>query len=328
MRVGLIGCGRQGRRRSNAIKSANDELKVVADIDKEQASLLSKEMACEFATDWKAVVERNDVDAIVVSTPNYLHAPMCIAAMERGKHVMCEKPLARNPEEAEEIVKMAEKTGVTVKCGFSLRYHPGIQAAKKMSDEGRFGEAYFLRIRYGICGREGYDKEWRASRELAGGGQLMDQGIHALDLARWFLGDFVDVSGYVANNYWKSADVEDNAFCLLRTAKHQIASIHVSWTQWKNLFSFELYGKKGYATVEGLGGSYGTEELRVGKQSFDYPFVEEVSQFHREDVWLQEWREFTSAIANKRRPLDDCYDGLEAIKLAYAIYRFSHGPPV
>ncbi len=149
----------------------------------------------------------------------------------------------------------------------------------------------------------------------------MDQGVHALDLCRWFLGDFEEVFGYVATSYWTSMEVEDNVFCLLRTQANQIADVHASWTQWKNLFLLEIFGKEGYCSAEGLGGSYGTERATIGKRDFSRPFEENVVEFRGNDSsWLDEWKEFTSAIAEDRQPLGNGHDGLEAVRLAYAVY--------
>jgi predicted dehydrogenase len=322
LRVGLLGCGRQGWRRSRALQANGDSLVVAADTNMALASALAKAMGCEAEPNWEQVVKRYDLDAIIVCTPNHLHATMSMAAMNNGCHILCEKPLATTIDDAEEIVKVSRQTGLKVKCGFTLRHHPGIQQVRKWVDQGLLGELNFLRIRYGIGGREGYDKEWRALRRLAGGGQLMDQGVHALDLSRWFLGEFSEVHGYLAKYFWKNADVEDNAFCLLRTEHGQVASIHVSWTQWKNLFSLEVYGQDGYAQVEGLGGSYGTEKATVAKRDFSKPFTEETSEFRaiNEEPWLEEWREFKSAIECNREPLGDAYDGLQAVRLCYAVY--------
>ncbi len=149
----------------------------------------------------------------------------------------------------------------------------------------------------------------------------MDQGMHALDLARWFLGDFTEVFGFLQTAFWDIAPLEDNAFALLRTRKGQVATIHVSWTQWRNLFSLEIFGKDGYITVEGLGGSYGTEKASLGKREFLKPFREEVIEFRGEDrSWQEEWMEFVNAIKENREPLGNGSDGIEALKLAYAIY--------
>ena len=320
MKVGIIRAGLQGKRRAQALKQCGDQVSIVASAHLERARLLATELGCEATTNWEEVVSRENIDAIIVCTPPNLHLPMCIAALKQGKHVLCEKPLARNPSEAEEIVKAAQKNGLKLKCGFNLRHHPGIQQARNWFDRGFIGEPSFLRCRYGIGGRPDYDKEWRADVNISGGGQLMDQGMHALDLTRWFLGDFTRAFGVRQDSFWKMP-VEDNAFCLLSTGNGQVASIHVSWTQWKNLFSFEIFGKDGYISVEGLGGSYGVEKAILGRRAFLKPFREETVEFRREDSsWEEEWREFTSAIKENREPSGNGYDGLVALKLAFAIY--------
>jgi predicted dehydrogenase len=278
-------------------------------------------MACEATDNWQEVVEREDINAILVCTPPNLHAPISIAAMNRGKHVLCEKPLTKTLKEAEEVLAAAKANRVTLKCGFNHRHHPGIQKAKSWFDEGIIGELNFIRCRYGICGRPGYEKEWRADPEIVGGGQLMEQGIHGIDLARWFLGEFAEVVGFTSTRFWNMAPLEDNAFALLRTEKGQVASIHSSLTQWKNLFSFELFGQDGYILVEGLGGSYGTEKVTLSKRALLEPFREEVTEFRGGDVsWYEEWKEFVAAIEEGREPLGNGHDGLEALRLIYAIY--------
>lgn len=320
MKVGLIGAGLQGRRRAQALKQCGDQVCVVAAAHLERAELLASDLGCEATANWEDVVAREDIDAVIVCTPPNLHLPMCTAALSQGKHVLCEKPLARNPNEAEEIVKAAEGNGLKLKCGFNLRHHPGIQQARDWAEQGFIGELIFIRCRYGIGGRPGYDKEWRAKPEISGGGQLMDQGMHALDLSRWFLGDFIEVQGLLQTAFW-DMPVEDNAFCLLRTGEGKMASIHVSWTQWKNLFSFEVFGKDGYIIVNGLGGGYGVERTTLGKRAFLKPFKEEIIEFRGEDrSWGEEWQEFKNAVDENREPLGNGYDGLEAVRLACAIY--------
>ena len=323
MKAGLIGAGLQGWRRSQALREFDDTtLVIVADTNKEKAKLLGQKMECQATTDWEEVVKREDVDTVLICTPTHLHAPIATEALQRGKHVLCEKPLARSPEEANELVARAQENGVRLKCGFSLRHHPGIQQARKWLDEGTIGEPISLRCRYGIGGRPGYEEEWRMNPEISGGGQLMDQGMHVLDLAHWFLGDFTEVFGFLQTAFWNIAPLEDNAFALLRTQKEQVASLHASWTQWKNLFSLEIFGRDGYVVVEGLGGSYGMERAALGKRAFLKPFQEEEMEFRGEDrSWHEEWIEFVSAIKENREPLGNGSDGVKALELAHAIYK-------
>lgn len=294
---------------------------MIAAADWDETKLLADEVGCEPTANWQEVIEREDVEVVIVCTPPDLHAPISIAAMRSGKHVLCEKPLARVPEEADEIVSVARETKMKLKCGFNLRHHRGIRQAREWLDQGTIGNLGFIRCRYGICGRPGYEKDWRANREIAGGGQLMDQGMHVLDLSRWFMGEFREACGFLCTQFWNIAPVEDNAFALLRTERGQVASLHASWTQWKNLFSFELFGQDGYIIVEGLGGSYGTERAILGKRAFLEPFREEIIEFRGEDPSLsKEWQEFVAAIGEDREPLGNGYDGSQALKLACAVY--------
>lgn len=322
-KVGLIGAGLQGKRRAETLKQfgETEDLVIVADVNFEEAKLLADEMGCRLTTVWEEVITSQDVDVVLVCTPPHLHLPMSLAALHEGKHVFCEKPLARNPEEAEQIVDTARRIGVKLKCGFNLRHHPGIQRAQRYVSEGDIGEPIFVRCRYGISGRPGYEKEWRANPDVSGGGQLMDQGMHAFDLARYFLGEFSEVFGFLQTGFWDIGALEDNAYALLRNEKGQVANLHASWTQWKNLFSFELFGRDGYVIVEGLGGSYGTEKAIMGRRAFLEPFREEVTEFRGEDrSWHEEWVEFISAIEENREPSGNGYDGLQALRLAYAVY--------
>jgi predicted dehydrogenase len=149
----------------------------------------------------------------------------------------------------------------------------------------------------------------------------MDQGTHVLDLVRWFLGEVSLASGMAQTAFWPIAPLEDNAFALLRTDDGRTASIHVSWTQWKPLFSLELFGTEGYALADGLGGAYGDERAVLGQRDFMAPFAEQVVEFRGEDrSWSAEIKEFLSAIAENREPLASGQDGLEALRLVEAVY--------
>lgn len=323
LKIGIIGCGLQGKRRAEALKKFPDaELVAVTDVLLPRAKMLAEEMKCKVANNWEDIIAMKEIDIVAVCTPPNAHLPICTAALKQGKHVLCEKPLACNPMEAEQIAKLAQKKGLRLECGFNHRHHPAIQQAKQWFDRGVIGEPIFVRTVYGIGGKPDYDKDWRANKETAGGGQLMDQGMHVIDLSRWFFGDFTEVTGFIQTGYWNIAPVEDNAFCLLRNKKGQVASIHTSWTQWKNLFRFEIFGKDGYITVEGLGGSYGVEKAILGKRAFLEPFKEDSIEYRGGDQsWIGEWTELFSAIKENREPLGNGNDGYQAVRLAYAIYK-------
>ena len=328
MRVGVVGCGLIGRRRAEVVKRrSQDRLVIVADSISSRAESLASAMGCAFSERWRSVVEHPEVDAVVVSTSNNWLAPVTIAALRAGKHVLCEKPLGRNEREARAMVDAASAAGRKLKTGFNHRYHPGVWKAHQLFLQGEIGRALFIRCRYGHGARPGYQNEWRCDPEVSGGGEMLDQGIHAVDLFRWFLGDFVEAFGMIAPYVWiregaGSNQVEDNVFALFRTVEGQVASLHASWTQWKNIFCFEIAGDRGYLVVEGLGGSYGVERLTVGKRNLagGAPSEETLTFEQPDDSWEAEWREFSAAIANGHEPLASGYDGWQAMRMVAAVY--------
>jgi predicted dehydrogenase len=327
MRVGIVGCGVIGRRRALVVReSEDDEVAVVADTDGDSAKETGRAIECAWTSRWLDVVERDDLDAVVVATTNQWLSPISRAALESGKHVLCEKPAGRSPGEVQCLVQAAESRGLTLKVGFNLRHAPAVTRAHALCVQGAIGDLTFLRARYGHGGRPGMESEWRSDAAIAGGGELLDQGIHLADLFHWFAGDFAEVFGYTANYCWPAppgvAEVEDNAFALFRSASGSIASLHVSWTQWKNLFSFEVFGTRGYVVVEGLGGSYGRCTLRCGRHLATGGAPEETCQeFAGSEIsWAAEWHEFASAIAENRQPLGSGFDGLRAAEMVYGAY--------
>src|SRR5437867_1408663 len=244
LRVGVVGCGLIGTRRASV--AANDpkcRVVVVADRHLARAREVAQRIGALPAADWEEVIGHPEVDAVAVATTHDWLSPVSVAAIKAGKHVLCEKPMSRNSREAEGMAMAARSSGRVVKIGFNHRYHPAIQRAHQLAGVGRIGMPLFARCRYGHGGRPGYEREWRMNPALSGGGELLDQGIHVIDLFRWFLGDLQVVAGATANWVWK-APVEDNVFALFRTRQGQIASLHASWTQWKNLFSLEIYGDR------------------------------------------------------------------------------------
>ncbi|MDQ3691575.1 MAG: Gfo/Idh/MocA family oxidoreductase, partial [Chloroflexota bacterium] len=279
LKVGIIGCGLIGARRAGAVRDAGDDLVVASDVVVDRAIALAETLRADCTSDWADVVQRPDLDAVVVSTSNDLTAEASIAALQSGKHVLCEKPMGRNGPEARAIAAAQETSGLVLKVGFNHRFHPAIAAAEKMTSSGAIGEPYMMRAVYGHGGRAGYEREWRADAARSGGGELLDQGVHIVDLAQWFLGPIVDVQGAIEAFHWLTP-VEDNAFALMRTDAGRIASMHTSWTQWRNTFRFEVLGHDGFLRVDGLGGSYGTERLTFAKRNEDSsPPVEDLTEF-------------------------------------------------
>jgi len=266
LEVGIIGCGLIGEKRGVALSQFPDcHLKSVYDVNPERSRQLAEKFGCSVVQSSDEIFEDKEIGIVIVSPINKYIAPISVRALQSGKHVLCEKPPGRNLEETKQLCEMASRSNGRLKVGFNHRHHPAISRAKELMDHGEIGPLYYLRCYYGHGGRPGYDKEWRAAKELSGGGELLDQGIHVADLFRWFLGELEEVYGNTSTYFW-NMDVEDNAFALFKTSIGQTALMHTSWTQWKNRFTFEVFGEAGYLIVEGLGGSYGTETLRIGKR--------------------------------------------------------------
>ena len=323
----VIGCGLIGRKRVNAL-GANPPLLYTCDLDGTRAADLAKlAPGCVATTDYKVVLADPSVDAVIVSTLNASLAPIALAAVRAGKHVIVEKPGALNAAQLRVVHEAARKTGARVRLGYNHRFHPALRKARELFDSGVLGPMMFLRARYGHGGRKGYDREWRADPALSGGGELIDQGVHLIDLAGWFLGDFSKVEGHASTLFWDMA-VDDNAFLSLRTTAGQTAWLHASCTEWKNMFSLELYGRDAKISIEGLGGSYGAEKLTYYKMLpqmgppettvFDFPGAD--------DSWAVETRTFAEDIRLGREPAPGLEEGIRTLEIVESIYRQSGFP--
>ena len=323
--IGIVGCGLIGQKRAKAIGAAG-RLVACADIDASRATNLARASGSKVFSDWRELLALPEVDIVVIATLHDSLAEITLAAIKAGKHVLVEKPAARSASELEPVMAALQNRidGVKVHVGFSHRYHRALRKAKAIIDAGELGELMFIRARYGHGGRIGYDKEWRTNPALSGGGELIDQGPHLIDLSRWFLGDFVDVQGFVHTYYW-DMPVDDNGFMILKTQKQQVAFLHASCTEWKNLFSMEIYGRIGKLDISGLGGSYGLERLTHYKMlpemgppettAWEYPMDD--------DSWAVEMAEFYEDIRLNRAPAAGPRDAYEALKVIQIIYRES-----
>jgi predicted dehydrogenase len=323
LRVGIIGAGLIGNKRAKIIKDLNEEeLVMVVDIDKEKAKSMAENYNCEFADNWQELVKRPDIDIVIVSTTNNFLAPISIAALKNKKHVLCEKPFGRNVKESKAVLKVAQNSHRLIKVGFNHRFHQAISQAKKIFDEGKIGKILFIRSRYGHGGRLGMEKEWRLNKKISGGGVIVDQGVHIIDLCRYFVGDFNKVYGIAKSKFWKTK-LDDNTFVLMEN-KNVTASFHVSTTNWKNIFSFEIFGDKGFLNIEGKGGSFGEETLTFGKRKPEFGVPEiEIFKFSGDTSWQEEWKNFISAVKFGKKIIGDGRDGFEANRIIEAIYRSS-----
>lgn len=321
--VAIIGCGLIGRKRSKSIVDA--KLIVCADVDEARAKSLASDFPdCVATTDWLSAVQRDDVDIVIVAATNDALVRISLAAVNMGKHVLVEKPAARNVRELDELIEAADRHKVQVRVGFNHRYHPALLKARELVDAGELGELMFIRGRYGHGGRKGYDREWRANPGLSGGGELIDQGVHLIDLSRWFLGDFTEIQGFAHTYFWDMS-VDDNGFMLLKTIKRQAALLHVSCTEWKNLFSLEIYGHEAKIHIEGLGGSYGVERLSFYKMLPEMgPPDTAIWEYPRGDnSWMLEFADFLEDIRLNRTPSANLNDARSALSVVEKIYKDS-----
>jgi len=321
MRAAIVGCGLLGRKQAHGL--AGRPLTVSCHNTHDRAAALAQTAPGATAVaQWQAAVIRPDVDIVVVATTHDMLAPVAAAAAGAGKHVLIEKPGARQAAELDCVAAAAARTGVSVRVGFNHRYHRAFRKAREIFAGGALGPMMFVRGRYGHGGRPGYEHEWRAVPELSGGGELLDQGVHLIDLARWFLGDFDQVQGQIATYFW-DMPVEDNGFLLLRTAGGQTAFLHASWTEWKNTFSLEIYGRTGKLEISGLGGSYGVERVTFYRMTpemgppetttWEYPMAD--------DSWEVEFAEFLEDIRLNRAPSPGLSDAQAALRVIEKVYR-------
>jgi len=314
-RVGIVGCGLIGARRARALAGAT--LVACADVERGRAQAVAESHPGTRSVEhWRDLVADADLDIVVVATTNDALAEIAIAAIDAGKHVLVEKPAGRSVAEIDRIADAARRRGRLVRVGFNHRYHPALQAARAIVEAGTIGPLMFVRGRYGHGGRVGYDREWRADATRSGGGELIDQGVHLIDLSGWLLGPFARVDG-AAHTYFWDMPVDDNAFLRLTTAAGQVAFLHVSCTEWKNLFSFEIYGRTGKLHIEGLGGSYGVERLAhyQMRQEMGPPDTTIYEYPQGDRSWELEFAEFLEDIRLGRQPAA----GLEAARAALAV---------
>ena len=321
--VAIVGCGLVGRKRAGALAGAR--LSTCTDLNRGRAEALAHTApGVTVSEDWRAAIHRDDVNIVVVATTNDALAEISRAAVEAGKHVLVEKPAGRGTAEIDHVLKAVRHGRGLVRVGFNHRYHPALRKARHLVDLGALGELMFVRGRYGHGGRVGYDKEWRANPSLSGGGELVDQGVHLIDLSRWFLGEFEAVGGFAHTYFW-NMPVDDNAFLVLRTGRDRTAFLHVSCTEWKNLFSLEIYGRDGKLHIEGLGGSYGVERLTHYRMLPEMgPPETTIWEYPEADrSWALEFEEFLEDIRLGRTPSATLNDARAALVIVEDIYRQS-----
>lgn len=327
MNVGIVGFGLMGQQRARSLaRLGGHRLAAVYDPDPGRAAALTGDMDYRVAPTLEALVAREDVEAVVVAVPHFEARRAVLAALEAGRHVLCEKPLGLSAAESRELLEAAARRGLRLAAGFNYRFYPGVQDARRMIEEGALGRLTHARFLLGHGARPGYELEWKTSRALCGGGVLLDPGVHVIDLVRFLGGEITAGWARLFRSFW-NIDVEDNAFLWLETASGCRVEAHVSITEWKSSFRVELLGTEGYLTLTGRGGHYGPQQLRYDRRwswldgrssqavARDYP-PEDVS-FAAELAAFFDWIGSPAL----RAPLGTGEDGRRALEIVEALYR-------
>jgi len=326
LRVGIAGYGMVGKVRHQVIDE-HPALRVVAVCDQSFAEPVVAEGGLRCWTTPEQLLAE-ELDVLFVSLPNYMNADVTIAGLEAGLHVFCEKPPGRD---VADVVRVREVESRHAKqklaYGFNHRYHDSVREALQLIQGGELGRIVNMRGVYGKSKMIRFDREhdWRTERALSGGGILLDQGIHMVDMMRLFAGEFVDVHSYVSNAYWKH-DVEDNAYALMRTADGVVALLHSSATQWRHRFNLDITLAGGAIVLSGILSStksYGAETITVvwaGEEDGGDP-REQTTRYNTDRSWREEVFDFAGAILEDRPPASgSSLDALKTMELVYRIY--------
>ena len=329
IKVGIAGFGKIGQLRAKELEK-NKNSQVVAVLDVKKPEILRDNI--KFVDSFDELLKQ-DIDAVFICTYNNFLADYTSLALKAGKHVFCEKPPAKSTDELKSVIETENDSNLILKYGFNHRYHYSVQEAKKIIDSGSMGKLLWLRGVYGKAGSIDYDKNWRNYSKYSGGGILIDQGIHMLDLMRYFSGEnFIHINSFVTTSYW-DIDSEDNAFAIMQSKNKVTAMLHSSATQWKHKFLLEMCFEEGYINLDGiLSGtrSYAPEKLVIGRREFeDITFAmgkpkENTTWFENDDSWRLEVKEFINAVLGKTKiKHGTSKDAYETLKLVEKIYENS-----
>ena len=320
MNIALIGACLIGKKRAQSLpKHVN--LKTVCDIDLAKGNEFAKEFNCIFEKSWEKVVKDKEIQAIFICVTNNNLSKIAKSAISGGKHVLIEKPGGINIKQLKETYIAYKKSPVVVMYGYNHRYHPSIIKAKNIVDSKKFGKILFIRARYGHGGRLGYEKEWRFNKTISGGGELLDQGSHLIDLVNFFCGRMENVCGKTSRLFWKSK-LEDSAFFILSNKKGQVAQLSATWVEWKNIFSFEIMMQNGKIQIDGLGRSYGKERLVLYsmKPEMGLPDVSEFEFGEKDNSWKDENSLFFNRIKQRDYSDSSIRDALYVMSVIQKLY--------
>ena len=325
IRVGIAGYGVVGKRRGESIE-ANPDMELTAVSDIRYTGDGTTRDGTPYHRTYEGLFKHN-LDALFVSLPNYLASEATIAGLQHGLHVFCEKPPGRTIDETKAVIaEEAKHPHLKLKYGFNHRYHKSVKEAKRIIDSGEMGEVLNLRGIYGKSRIIPFEGGWRSERDQAGGGILLDQGIHMLDLVRFFAGDFDEIHSFVSNDFWHH-EVEDNAYALMRSAKGPIAMVHSSATQWRHRFRLEVTMREGLIELTGIlsgSKSYGEERLLVAHRDEDRDtgsYREEIALYLEDNSWQDEVDEFANLILHDQPVTNgSSRDALAVMEMIYRVY--------
>ena len=331
MRIGVVGAGKIGALRIKSImEDPGTELAAVCDLNAALAESAVEGTGAKAYSDMDAFLDLG-LDAVVVSIPPHLHEDACVAAFEKGCHVLCEKPLSNTVAAGQRIVDAAKAADRVLAVGFNLRYYPFVTFAREAVDAGKIGKIDHVRIYGGHTGLHNFGHDWEYKMPESGGGAMMDIGIHMTDLARYFLGEITSVYGVMSENIWHQEGSEDNAMAIFKNPEGIAATYHATWAEWKGYKSFvEIYGDRGMVR-----GAYAPmQNLLISKPTTDGPetktrkFYPEIMVREKLKTWQStclisfqdELRDFQRMVAGDHKvPLADGHAGLRALEVAAAV---------
>jgi predicted dehydrogenase len=328
LRVGVAGYGVVGRRRQKHIDE-RDDMQTVAVCDRVFEGSGQIETGANFYNNYRSMMVKEKLDVLFVCMTNDIASEVTIAGLEAGMHVFCEKPPGRNIQDIKNVRATESKCpDLKLMYGFNHRYHDSVQDAIRIVNSNELGKVMNLRGVYGKAKMLTFDQDdWRTKRDIAGGGILLDQGIHMVDLMRLFGGEFVDVHSYISNDYW-GFDVEDNAYALMRTQTGIVGMLHSSATQWRHRFFLDINLEKGSINLGGIltgSKSYGAETMTVvwaNPDDDEGDPREQMTRYNKDTSWANEIAEFSNAIKTEK-PIQfgGSKDALLTMQLVYDIYK-------
>ena len=324
VKASIIGFGKMGAIREEAlIKNKRVEIKSIFDPS------LSTHDKYLVIKDVSEIIKDKSIDTVFLCSYNKMNIDLTFECLKHEKNVFCEKPPAFSSAEMLRIIDLEKKSGKKLMYGFNHRHHPSIKKIKELVSVEEYGKVLWMRGRYGKSVDEEYLSTWRANKDLAGGGILLDQGLHMLDLFNYIAGDFDEVKAFVSSLYWKTPGIEDNVFAMMRNSKTGVcSSLHSTMTQWRHLFSLEVFLEEGYMVLNGLqtsSNTYGDEILTIAKNRTKAPAAswddEERIEFKTDNSWQEEVNHFIESIYNDEEiQIGNSYDALKLMQLVDRIY--------